>query len=177
MGVLSCEKTGTLYTLRAETIIGRGRACLVRLEDRRVSGEHAQLTWTGDRWVLLDLGSRNGTWLRSARLDTREGETVDVHSRFHFGAPGASWRLLDDGPPGPKARDIATGAIQHARDGVLRLPDDDAPQLVIVQDGRGRWLVETSGEGSALSELKDLMELRVAGRVWQLHLPGGTGSK
>jgi len=99
MGVLICETTDTVYTLSARTMIGRSRTCEVRLDDRRVSGEHAVIAWTNGRWVLLDLGSRNGTWLRSQRLETSDGESIDITSRFHFGAPGDDWRLLDDGPP------------------------------------------------------------------------------
>jgi len=170
MGVLICEKTGILYTLGAETIVGRSRVCRVRLDDSRVSREHAQFSWTGDRWLLLDLGSRNGTWLRSARLDAREGETIDVNTRFHFGAPGDTWRLLDDGPPTPRARDIDSGELQPAINGVIALPSAEAPELLIVRDGSGQWLLEQPGAGD-IHELADLAEVRAAGRSWQLHLP------
>jgi len=171
MGVLLCETTGALYTLSAQTTIGRSRGCAVRLDDRRVSGEHARLTWSGDRWLLLDLGSRNGTWIRSARLDAQQGEGIGVDARFHFGAPGEDWRLLDAGAPEPKARDIERGEIRTARSGVIHLPNAEAPELVICQDAAGRWLLEQVGGANDIRELRDLEQLTVSGRVWQLHIP------
>lgn len=99
MGVLVCESTNEVFTLLTETVVGRSRRCAIRLDDRRVSGEHARIRWTGERWVLRDLDSRNGTWLASRRLEAGEAVPLDLSSRFHFGAPGDDWHLVDCGPP------------------------------------------------------------------------------
>ncbi len=42
-------------------VIGRDAQCGLVLEDPRVSKEHACLRWTGEGWVIEDLGSKNGT--------------------------------------------------------------------------------------------------------------------
>ncbi|MCI0421364.1 MAG: FHA domain-containing protein, partial [Acidobacteria bacterium] len=43
--------------------IGRSQGCEVRINDYRVSREHLQVYWEGERWWLRDLGSSNGTYL------------------------------------------------------------------------------------------------------------------
>ena len=43
-----------------EVVIGTGDACWFRLDDRRVSREHARLTRDQEKWLLCDLGSKNG---------------------------------------------------------------------------------------------------------------------
>jgi FOG: FHA domain len=47
---------------------GRGSSCTVVLGDDYVSNQHARLTPAGDRWMLEDLGSTNGTYLSERRV-------------------------------------------------------------------------------------------------------------
>jgi DNA-binding NtrC family response regulator len=65
---------------RQVRVIGRSRNCHVVLGDPRVSGRHAEIAWDGERIVVRDLSSRNGTWLdrgdTSRRLDP--GEPVEL---------------------------------------------------------------------------------------------------
>lgn len=55
-------------------VLGRSRACDVVLTDTGVSARHAELRPlpARDRWLLVDLGSLNGTWF----LGRRVGRTV-----------------------------------------------------------------------------------------------------
>ncbi|XAL98432.1 SpoIIE family protein phosphatase [Phycisphaeraceae bacterium D3-23] len=48
--------------------LGRGASCEVRLEHEQVSRRHAEVAWTGGRWVVRDLGSRNGVLCNGVRL-------------------------------------------------------------------------------------------------------------
>jgi transcriptional regulator with PAS, ATPase and Fis domain len=52
---------------RGEVVIGRDAACEVALDHERLSRRHARIA-IGERWTLEDLGSRNGTHLRGAKL-------------------------------------------------------------------------------------------------------------
>ena len=52
----------------AEATLGRAPGCAVLLDDPTVSSLHARLTRQGDRVVVDDLGSRNGTLLNGRRL-------------------------------------------------------------------------------------------------------------
>jgi pSer/pThr/pTyr-binding forkhead associated (FHA) protein len=65
---------GTRFRLeRPVAHIGRGPANEVRLRDESVSGSHATLTRRGSQWVVLDLGSTNGTYVDGERIS---GERV-----------------------------------------------------------------------------------------------------
>jgi Domain of unknown function (DUF1707)/FHA domain len=75
-------------------VVGRSRACDVRLaEDDTVSARHLELRPLDDRdrWLLLDLGSLNGTWFtgrRVARTVVRAGDRLLVgHTAVTLVAP------------------------------------------------------------------------------------------
>jgi hypothetical protein len=50
-------------------VIGRASACDLRLQHPSISRRHAQLLRTGDRLVLKDLGSQNGTFVNRVKVD------------------------------------------------------------------------------------------------------------
>lgn len=47
----------------AEVLIGRDPACELRLDDKTISAQHAELSYHHGQWWVKDLGSRNGTFL------------------------------------------------------------------------------------------------------------------
>lgn len=49
--------------------IGRSPESDLPIADITVSWRHAELRRTGQAWVLVDLGSRNGTWVNGWRAD------------------------------------------------------------------------------------------------------------
>lgn len=57
---------------RTEILFGRGRTCTVRYDSRRedgVSRQHARLIFDElDRFTLVDLSSRNGTFVNDQRI-------------------------------------------------------------------------------------------------------------
>ena len=60
---------GTRFELDETTVtIGRGTSNLVQLHDTEVSREHAQLARRGDKVVLRDLDSSNGTFVNGAPI-------------------------------------------------------------------------------------------------------------
>lgn len=69
-------------------IIGRAPDCDLVLQDRSVSGRHARLTWSGDRIVVEDLGSANGTWLGDRKV---ERAVVRPGEELRFGDEAISW--------------------------------------------------------------------------------------
>jgi hypothetical protein len=52
-------------------VVGRSRECDLRVSDGNASRRHAEITREGDTFVLVDLGSTNGTELNGRRI-TRE---------------------------------------------------------------------------------------------------------
>jgi hypothetical protein len=60
------------------TTIGRDPACGVHIDSLGVSRHHAAIHWTGDRFVLTDLASRNGTFVNKARIRERALKNGDA---------------------------------------------------------------------------------------------------
>ncbi len=58
-------------------VIGRGPQCDLIIDSPRVSREHVALTRQGATFLLEDLGSSNGTWLKDERISVRELESGD----------------------------------------------------------------------------------------------------
>jgi two-component system, cell cycle response regulator len=76
--VLAGSAMGEMYKLtRERTIIGRGQKAQVRMIDDGVSREHCEILIQGDKAVLHDLGSTNGTFCRGTRVDRHELEDGD----------------------------------------------------------------------------------------------------
>lgn len=63
---------GELYTLSPNTSIGNDPACTICLQDRFMSGKHAEIKVENGVWVLKDLGSTNGTLVNNKRVDKHE---------------------------------------------------------------------------------------------------------
>src|SRR3954452_4867074 len=71
--VLAGASVGEMYKVEGEkTVIGRGQKAQIRLFDDGISREHAQLLIEGNRIVLQDLGSTNGTFCNGLKVDRRE---------------------------------------------------------------------------------------------------------
>ena len=50
------------------TTIGRSGSNSVCIDSQRVSRHHAAIEWTGDRFMLTDMGSRNGTYVNNEKV-------------------------------------------------------------------------------------------------------------
>lgn len=62
-----------------QIVIGRAPENDLALDDAGISRHHARLTRDGDRWVVVDLTSRNGTWVngcRVAQAALQEGDRI-----------------------------------------------------------------------------------------------------
>ncbi len=71
--VLAGASVGEMYKIEQDrTIIGRGQKAQVRLLDDGISREHAQVCVEGNKIVLQDLGSTNGTFCNGLKVDRKE---------------------------------------------------------------------------------------------------------
>ncbi len=52
-----------------QTSIGRDESCSVMIDTTNVSRQHAEVVFKGGVFVLKDLGSTNGTWVRDQKVD------------------------------------------------------------------------------------------------------------
>jgi hypothetical protein len=90
MGQLVDLVTGRVYPLGYDPLtIGRHEDNNVVLPDPLVSRHHAEIAMQGGRWVLRDLGSANGTYLKGERIDAPQvlehGDPIQIgRSRFEM---------------------------------------------------------------------------------------------
>ncbi len=152
--------------LGARTEVGRDAGCGLRIEDLAVSGRHARLVWDGERWSVRDLGSTNGTRLDGRRLPPGRYYPLRVGAALSFG-PGQTWILSDEGPPEALARGPAD-RMRRATEGLLGLPDEERPEVVLFEATPGRWIVEERG---APRPARDGERIIAGGEEWTLHLP------
>lgn len=110
------------------TIIGRDPECGVQIDSLGVSRRHATIHWTGDRFVLTDLESFNGTFVNSERIwahALQNGDAIamgECQLRFLYSSkvlPNAeALRLVtqaDDLHDGPGARERSDWATFFRR--------------------------------------------------------------
>jgi diguanylate cyclase (GGDEF)-like protein len=76
--VLAGSSMGEMFKITHEkTVIGRGQRADVRMMDEGVSREHCEILVEGEKIVLHDLGSTNGTYCRGLRIDRHELQDGD----------------------------------------------------------------------------------------------------
>jgi pSer/pThr/pTyr-binding forkhead associated (FHA) protein len=64
---------GRSFALRErQTLIGRSRRCAIVLGSRLASREHCVIERTGKGLTLIELGSKNGTWVNGERVARRQ---------------------------------------------------------------------------------------------------------
>ncbi len=69
-----------------ELTIGRGSAADVSLADVSVSRQHCLLTFDEHEVRLVDLGSRNGTWVDGERLEPRQARVLRCDQLLRIGS-------------------------------------------------------------------------------------------
>jgi pSer/pThr/pTyr-binding forkhead associated (FHA) protein len=82
------SQAGTALSLSAPvTRLGRRQENEISLDDITVSRRHAEITRTGDGYVVADAGSLNGTYVNGKRIDgpvvLLQGDELQV-GKFHL---------------------------------------------------------------------------------------------
>lgn len=158
-----------MQPLPSRLLVGRSPACGLRLDERTVSGEHARLCWSGGRWEVRDLGSRNGTFVDGRRLGAGEVRAIAAGQALGFGAAEPRIELVDDGAPSALAEPVGGGPLVLAVDGLLALPDAAHPECTVYADARGSWVCERPDAPPEPVADGDVVGLG-SGR-WRIRLP------
>jgi pSer/pThr/pTyr-binding forkhead associated (FHA) protein/tetratricopeptide (TPR) repeat protein len=83
------------------TVLGREVGCEVVLNDRKASRRHAQIARAGNRFILKDLGSANGTWVngtQAAECELSGGDRIRIASvEFEFRAVSPEFQAREAG--------------------------------------------------------------------------------
>jgi DNA-binding NtrC family response regulator len=123
--------------------LGRDEHGLLPIADERASRQHAHVTHAGERFVVQDLGSRNGTWVNGQRLAPEGVVAGDAVLRV-----GQSVMLLCEDvtpllvatPPDAHAEVVAGARLRAAMDKVQRAARGGDTLLVSGESGVGKEL-------------------------------------
>lgn len=126
--------------------------------------------WADGGWWLKDLGSKNGTFVDGRRIEAGVQHRIVVNTRIAFGRAEDPWMLDDDGPPEAMALNLLTREVRQGAGGLVALPSDAAPQVVVVQRSDGHWTVEGPDEADP-GAAQDRQTVHVGGAAWCLLLP------
>ncbi|MFT5684813.1 MAG: hypothetical protein ACI8RZ_005758 [Myxococcota bacterium] len=167
MGSLHQSHLQKNHPLDSRVLIGRSRKCDLRLPHPSISGEHALIWWNGERWQVRDLGSRNGTSIDGAPLAPDQARVLQSGDVLSFGHYPVRWTVASTSPPAPRA--VSTGGVEVvAEDGMIVLPNPEAPTALIYADPYRGWVLEAGDEQRGVS---DQESFTLDGEAWLLHLP------
>lgn len=164
MASIRDSSNGRTLLLEPEHLVGRAPTCALRLAQRYVSAQHASFRWTGDRWELKDLGSRNGTFLEGQRI--KSGEEYPVHrgARVAFGKLEQEWEVFDDSAPLVMVVPVGGGDPVVMEGDLLALPSGDDPRVTIYRSD-GTWVLEQPDE--SITPIMNMQVFETAGKPWR----------
>lgn len=171
-------ETGETVRIRVPSfVIGRGAGDLVIPHDGGMSGRHAEIARRavegGYRWSLRDLGSTNGTFVRTARAALTDGQEMLIGGiRYRFVLPDAqaSPRMVEIQPRGEGASfPIAAPETWIGRDPrrcsiVLDRPWVAPRHAAIRARRQGRWMIEKGDSGDGVWLRVDEIDLGRGGQ-------------
>lgn len=166
MAVLE-DSQGRRITLGSQCLIGRAPHCRVRLADKRVSWDHARLSWVRDGWWLRDLNSTNGTWVDGRRLAADDRVPLSVGQKLSFGHHSISYRVANNDAPKFRLRSLVDERVICPTNTLIGLPSDEDPRLTVCLGVRG-WSIEDSNQ---VRLLNDQETIEFGGERWQVELP------
>jgi hypothetical protein len=165
MAMIKDIVSGRLRMLEPELLVGRASSCGLRIDQRYVSARHAVLRWTGDRWELKDLGSRNGTFVDGQRIKPGEEIPALRGTKIAFGKLDQQWEIVDDSAPSVMAVPLDGGDPVLLDGELLALPSVDDPRATIYRNAEGFWVLEQSDEG--IAPVRNLQTFEVDGRAFR----------
>jgi hypothetical protein len=90
-----------------ELMIGRDETCDLVIPERQVSRQHARISVEGDRYIVRDLGSKNGTFVNSQQLtgahSLQDGDELQIAfccKMAFVGADATAPVILEEPPKG-----------------------------------------------------------------------------
>ncbi len=133
-------------------VIGRTTSCDLRIPISSVSRQHCELTTEGDKIVLRDLGSSNGTFHNDTRI---QEATLSAGDKISVGP--VVFRLLIDGQPA----DVLEAHAAPAKPEIMPVNEGEEVLAVVDEDDHSPT-VDLDDPIAALEALADATETKPA---------------
>jgi transcriptional regulator with AAA-type ATPase domain len=146
-------------------VVGSGEDAGIRVFDAAVSARHCALTVNQGELVLRDLGSKNGTFVGGARVESARlgpGATFVLGRVVMTCAPGARTPFAADAgvPPLPGVVGTSLAMRRVARE-VRRLVDLKGPVLLRGETGSGKDVLARAMHGLGIRRARPFVPLNV----------------
>jgi FHA domain len=168
MGSMKEMFNGRVRLLESEHLVGRGPSCALCINERYVSAQHATMRFTGERWEIRDLGSRNGTFLDGVRIKPGEEFPLRQGAKIAFGKIEQEWELIDESPPWVMAVPLDGGDPTQLDGDLLALPSSEDPRVTIYRNADGAWVLE---QPESVSPITNLQTFEIDGRAFRFSCP------
>ena len=140
-------RAGPTFVLDAsrENTLGRAQDAVIVIADRLASRAHAAVRFEAGRWVLRDLGSRNGTWLDGAQIASH---TLTNGAVIRIGTAELAFRHVRPPAAEPGGKVMKCGPVSQLEGSVLRRSSigstDDARRPLLLYQASIRLLASRS---------------------------------
>jgi signal transduction histidine kinase len=172
--VIQGRNQGARYDLASPTgavTIGRESGNVVQLDDKEASRRHAEIRRVGERFVVGDLKSSNGTFVNDRRIERAELAGGD---RIRIGRTVMVYAATAADEEAAASVDIVTDAGPADASRIVRaMRDDESIVMAAPEAAQGRWLSRARSNvqvmyrtALAVSHTLDIDEL--LGRVLEL---------
>ncbi len=123
-----------------------GTVLAIRIADARLSTQHARITRLGGRWIVEDLGSKNGTWFQGQAIQHHtlgDGDVIEVgHTMIVFRETGgeASDVVAETAGAAPGLATLSPALDSRLAD-VVRAAATTVPVMIGGETGTGKELI------------------------------------
>lgn len=154
--------------LEADHSVGRLASSSLVLDHDYISKRHASLHFSGERWEIRDLGSRNGTFVNGRQLKAGEDTPLQVGFRVAFGKSEQEWEFIDDLPPQAMVVPLGGGQPMLIENEMLALPSAEDPRVTIYATPEGGWVLE---QPESIIQIANRQTFEVARQTFRFSCP------
>jgi len=150
---------GQVFAVGRGLSLGRATTADVPLLDARCSRVHCRVEARDQGYVLLDLGSTNGTWLNQTRLDPGRPRPLERNDRIQVGGTVLEFDVLEVRPNAGDRTSAVPANHEVWRRGTAKVEPDEVPVAALQGDlsrmafGELVQFLHTSGKSGRLSIL------------------------
>lgn len=166
------RRTVHVYDIDQPAIqVGRGEGMDITIDNPSVSRQHAVIRQDGDRWIVADLGSSNGTFLNGEKVEggveVKEGDEIGM-GKFSLLFGKALGEVKADGP-------LPTTSLGEGHRGTMQIKTHELEQLLSdSSEARKAHLLWESGGQKGKHALSDVASLLVGSSILcDLKVPRG----
>lgn len=167
--VLSGDFAGKIFSLKeGKNLIGRAPQCDITLAKPGISKQHAQIEVLGDKIILTDTDSRNGTFVDGVAIRSqviKPGQKLAIYEIICEVVPGQSLSLQRPKRKNSPQPNVGVKAAIQAYEGNLALSSSPAQQP---NDEANHSSVGPTGDSSFLSYIRSYIDNVIMPAVYRI---------